>query len=809
MVMKGDTLEYDATAFQLPEGSMLDALIATLPGATLNDDGQITVNGQFVSELLINGRKFFNGDPQIALRNLPSYTVKNVQVYRKTPDQYAGMNIERDRSQDPLVMDVNLKREYMGGWIANAEGGAGSALGHGWDTRWMGRLFAMRYDKFSYFAMHASANNLNDPQKAGRKGQWSKPRTLAGETTTKRAGLEFNTDWHDQTGNGLNTTVDVIRQTSLNSNSELAEQYITGGNTFSRLRSSNDRGTWQLNWRGEISRIFGDICRIWFSTDVGYDKGTEKRFSESAKSNSMLPENFTAPGSDDWHRDILYQRQQLWNIRDNKFTTNWKMYFHLYCVHYHILGINANGNYDNIKTDSDNSDHVIYPNEPARDFMLQQRDNSPSRNWQYTINPYWNTSYSISDKKFKMRASATYTYTQKFNYGRRELEETDDNATPSMAGSWMLDEANSYRTTRREWRHNLEAGIDLYFNRLHINLNGNGIYDIRHLNDFRDHTTRLLNRQDWAYDGHLGLEIGDQWNSGYGIRFGYREQLPDIMQMLDVRDNSDPLRISLGNADLHKSNDYNISAYVTNRFGSRQTYYSFEVQYRRTDNAIAMARTYDRTTGVTIWQPQNINGNWQIYGNFHYDSYIDRQKRLNLSNDFIPKLRHSVDFSSDSDTPQRVAVDGWTIFDNLQLNYTFSFPLKLSAKAEFSWTHMHSCNNLFSNFSYTDVNYGIGVQYTLPWNIDLDTDLMAYCRRGYEDPTMNTTDWVWNLQLSKAFGRSKQWVVKAIGLDLLQQLPTIKQVINPQGRTETRLNSRPAYALLTLTYRLDIKPRKK
>ncbi|MDE6032560.1 MAG: hypothetical protein K2G15_01215, partial [Muribaculaceae bacterium] len=82
MVMKGDTLEYDATAFQLPEGSMLDNLIRELPGAKLDDNGRITVNGQFVDQLLVNGRKFFQGDPQVALRNLPAFTVKNVQVYR-------------------------------------------------------------------------------------------------------------------------------------------------------------------------------------------------------------------------------------------------------------------------------------------------------------------------------------------------------------------------------------------------------------------------------------------------------------------------------------------------------------------------------------------------------------------------------------------------------------------------------------------------------------------------------------------------------------------------------------------------------
>ena len=71
MVVKGDTLIYNADAFQLAEGSMLDGLIKLLPGFQLRD-GQITVNGQYVSSLLVNGEDSFRGDPRVALENLPA-----------------------------------------------------------------------------------------------------------------------------------------------------------------------------------------------------------------------------------------------------------------------------------------------------------------------------------------------------------------------------------------------------------------------------------------------------------------------------------------------------------------------------------------------------------------------------------------------------------------------------------------------------------------------------------------------------------------------------------------------------------------
>ena len=81
--MKGDTIVYNADAFQLSKGSMLDALIEQLPGAELKDNGVITVNGKQVSSLLVNGKDFFRGDPKVALENLPAYMVNKVKVYEK------------------------------------------------------------------------------------------------------------------------------------------------------------------------------------------------------------------------------------------------------------------------------------------------------------------------------------------------------------------------------------------------------------------------------------------------------------------------------------------------------------------------------------------------------------------------------------------------------------------------------------------------------------------------------------------------------------------------------------------------------
>ena len=123
MFYKGDTLIYDATAFKLPEGSMLDDLIRQMPGVTMNEDGEIFVNGRKVDELLLGSRTFFGGNSKVLLENLPYYTVNKIKVYEMESDRSRALGYEVDPKK--YVMDVNLKDEYRNGYIANIEAAGG------------------------------------------------------------------------------------------------------------------------------------------------------------------------------------------------------------------------------------------------------------------------------------------------------------------------------------------------------------------------------------------------------------------------------------------------------------------------------------------------------------------------------------------------------------------------------------------------------------------------------------------------------------------------------------------------------------
>lgn len=193
---RGDTLVYNADAFQLAEGSMLDALIRQLPGVELKSDGRIYHNGKFVQSLLLNGKDFFRGDNRVMLDNLPSYTVKQIEVYDKYGEksEFLGQKSENDKA---YVMDVRLKKEYSIGTMANVEVGAGlvnrNYTNYNNFCPSLARLFAMRFTDHSRLTAFANANNLNDNQRPGENNSFT-PSSQPGQLTQQQGGIDYDVD---------------------------------------------------------------------------------------------------------------------------------------------------------------------------------------------------------------------------------------------------------------------------------------------------------------------------------------------------------------------------------------------------------------------------------------------------------------------------------------------------------------------------------------------------------------------------------------------------------------------------------------
>ena len=278
MVSRGDTIVYDAAAFELAEGSMLDALVAQLPGAELKD-GQIKVNGKFIESLMVNGEDFFAGNPKVALESLPAYTVKNIKVYdRAANDDYLrGKPTGQKKAlgeDEHMVMDVILKKAYSSGWLGNVDGGYGLP-----DNRYLGKAFGMGYTGKWRVAAYANLNNIKDTQSGGTSGQWNGGWVQDGELDVKMGGLDYlySRDKTKVSGNVMLTheEPEVERKASTVS-------FFDSGDVYGRSLSKSNEKKFHLVTSHQL-QYSGEKAYLEVAPMVDYMRNNYNRLSRSAQ----------------------------------------------------------------------------------------------------------------------------------------------------------------------------------------------------------------------------------------------------------------------------------------------------------------------------------------------------------------------------------------------------------------------------------------------------------------------------------------------------------------------------------------------
>ena len=808
MVMKGDTIEYNAAAFRMQDGSMLDNLVRALPGVKLDENGQITYHGEYVRTLLVNGRDFFNGDPRVALKNLPAYTVNKVKLYRKNDQAcYLGERSESEKKKDPLVMDIALKKEYAKGWISNYEIGGGTNLKGGWDDRWLGRLFALRYTNHSSLAFYANANNLNNGAMPSGKGEWQKHDPMDGETKSYMSGVTFSIDPKNK-GLRFSTSVQAQRQNRSLASRTDKELFYQSGNVRERAEDTGCAKNLELKWESNLSkRHRGGSFTFQPSAYYRYNKPS------SASSAIQTVERATDMDSIYSRQQTSWERETTWGVASSASDTYFFKIRHDNELEYH-----ADVKYNHKQAETFASDRI---------FRFEQRQLNPERRHtllpgkDYTydvgaqIQNYAATKMKINDqwtKPFGSTNSFRYNFIQEFHSGHQELwRDSRDWLSPLVQNpaDWQLDQKNSYHTTRLVRTQRLKT--DFYFSYKDFGIRFTPVLQLvgRRINDFRAEEQKSFSKNNAWVDAE-GLVEYNVGNHSFEVGGSINSELPNLMDLLDIRDESDPLTHYHGNAALQSTRCY--SAYGEYAFRTKKfaRHLTFRMDYNRWDKSVSMAQTYDPLTGITTFQPMNVDGNWRTTLKVNYSQMLGEKNQWDVANELRSGFSRSVNFSSYADEVAlaTTSVDNWGVKDDFRLNCRIA-KIRASAVARYEWTKLSSDRQGFVGANYTEFAYGISFDSPLVGGIDFSTDLMAYCRRGYNDASMNTTDWVWNASLSKAFGKRKQWLVKAIGFDLLQQISTVRKEINAQGHTETWYNTVPSYAMLSVTYRLDVKPKER
>ena len=217
IVVKKDTIEFNASSFKVGENAMLEDLLKKMPGMEVGEDGSVTLNGEKIDKITVGGKTFFFDDPTAALKNLPAKIVDKIKVVDKTKDEASASGIV-GRDDKEKVMDVELKDEFSKGWFGNAKLGGGSTLSPKDGNRLIdnrGLLYnsnamATAYTEKDQFTFIGNAYNAVEPGAAIFSFNSSNNverdfNSLSGLNSAAHTGLNYNTSRIK----GMETTANV------------------------------------------------------------------------------------------------------------------------------------------------------------------------------------------------------------------------------------------------------------------------------------------------------------------------------------------------------------------------------------------------------------------------------------------------------------------------------------------------------------------------------------------------------------------------------------------------------------------------
>ena len=815
--LKEDTFVYNSAAYRTPEGSVVEELVKRLPGAEVSDDGTIKINGKEVKKILVDGKEFMTGDTKTALKNLPTSIIDKIKAYDEKSDLSKVTGI--DDGEEQTVLDFGVKKGMNKGVISNIDLGVGNK--NRYNMRGMGGYFANN----NRFMLFANANNTSDRGFGGGPGRgfWGGANGL---NASKMIGANYNYELKDKFK--FNTSLRWNHSDGDVWSSRSSENFMGTSSSFSNSlsqsysRSNSWNGNIRLEWMPD------SMTNILFRPSISWSSSDGLSGSQSASYNK---DPYTITTKDPLSEEGIEEMEKA-EVMVNSQLTNGITYSDNNNINGMLQvnrklgnkGRNITFRVDAKYTDNDsksislnNAKLYLVQTAEGKDstYQTNRYNLTPSKNYSYAgqltySEPLWKATFLQFSYKFTYSYSksdrSTYDFSKYAMSGDHEYRGWDSYLNP-FAGHLndYRDDNLSRFSEYRNYNHDIQ--VMMRFIRQKYNLNFGVMVQPQQSKYIQDYQGVHVDTVRNVVNVSPTLDFRYRFSKMSNLRINYRgtTSQPSISQLLDITDNSDPLNISMGNPGLKPSFTQNFRLFYNNFVQNHNKGIMTFVNFSTTNNSISNKVTYDETTGGRITRPENINGNWNAMGAFMFNCSIDSAGVWNINtgahanyNNYVSYL--SLDKKSDS---QKNTTRSITWRQNLSFSYRNDW-------AEFSLdgtlTYNKAKNKLqpTSNLETWQFSYGPSMTLTAPWGTSLNSSLSINSRRGYNDSSMNTDEFVWNAQLSQGFLKGKPLTIMLQFYDLLRQQSTFSRAISATSRTDTEYNAINSYAMLHVVYRLNL-----
>ncbi|MBQ9202437.1 MAG: outer membrane beta-barrel protein [Bacteroidales bacterium] len=789
--VKEDTLIFNADAFKVPEGSVLEELIKKIPGAEVGNDGSIKINGKTVSKILVEGKEFFSNDRNMAMKNLPSNIVEKVKTYDKQSDMAKMTGI--DDGEEETVIDLSIKKGMKNGWFGSVDLGAGTK------DRLAERININRFEDQTQYALVGSYNNTS-----GRGGGITKTGMGGLNVALERGKFEI----------GGNVRYQGSKTTSITKSA--VQNFITTNASFSnslnRSISKNGgfNGDFKIEWKPDSmttlnfrpSFSVGNSSsnstgkNATFNDDPYLQQGVDNPLEEMEKIAHDIKVNQNVTGNKSTGENYSFNGRLILNRRLNNLGRN--------------FSVQLNGSYSNNENKSYSLSDVIYFQRNDSAALTYRYRTTPNTSENFTVG--FNYTEPLIAKKLFLQTSYRFNYSNRHSDGKAydmggvdelitDIRNTGAGYLPWDYYNYLDDDLSRY-TDNTNYIHNIDVQLRLVTNYINMNV-GVNVQPQRQRMEYNYQGLDTIATRDYVRVSPT-LNFRYRFNKQHTLRIRYRGNTsqPSITDLFNMTDNSNPLNIRMGNPDLSPSFSNNINIDWNNYLSTTMQSFTARLSFSNTLNAIESRTQYNEETGGRITQPTNVNGNWNINGNFGWNRpiFVDN---FTFNTSTSASYSNNVGYIYQNNQSLKNTVNNLRIGESIRLNYRTDI-WDASLFGNLNYSNQKSKLVPTNNRATYDFSYGASGNIYLENGFGFSTNISMSSRRGYSSANMNTNELIWNAQVSYRFLKGKAATVSLQAYDILSKRSNISRNISATMRSDTETNAIYSYVMAHFIYRFNM-----
>ena len=817
VLVKKDTLEYNADMFKVEKNAVVEDMLKKLPGVEVDGNGKITAQGTDVTRVFVDGKQFFGNDPLIATQNLPAEMISRVQIIDKKSDQAEFSGV--DDGEVEKIINIVTRQGYKHGSFGKASSGYGSL--DRYDEGLMFNNF-MGDRQFSVLGMANNTNNTKFTMDAGntlnnRRGSTlssarggrmgggggggggggfssmtsaGRGMTQAGTTITDGIGVNFSNKLSKKL---LLTGSYMFNSSDKNTSSKSSTQTLMADSSmFKRDSSSNFNTTKNHRINMDITYTIDSANSIIFRPNISYVLTNSERGSGSithGQSGYLLNQSHSNSTSDG----------TSWNSGATL------LFRHKFAKPRRTFSLNLTGTLTSSNTDqysqSQISKYITPTGLPSIVNTNLLLNNTSSRDG-YTARASYTEPLSLTKS-----LEANYYYSKSYNMSQRKAY--DYNEADSL---WNIPDV-AYSNKYDNFFVNQRLGLSLTSRKdklmytLGIGVETSQILSKTHVLDtLFDRTHKAVN-----FSPTASLNYSFTTRRRINLQYKGTTNEPSIDQLQPIVSDPNSLTIRKGNPDLKSSftndltfgyNDVNTKTFAN---------YFVNVQYSGVLNSISN-NYINGPNGEQIIIPVNVKGAYDASVNlglgrpFAQNKFsINTSGSLRWSND-VNYMRNTAT-ALNSNSVVDTAASKLNTTRTLTAGYNFSGSINgkvvmLTAAARINYNHSWQSVQTANTNIYISYNYLVDLKLNLPIGLIFATDYQFNVNTGLGSG-YNKNYALWNASLAQDFLKNKRAQIKLQIYDILKQNQSIRRSINGNNITDSQSTILPQYFIATLTYNFN------